>query len=61
MDRGAVLVDIREPDEHSRLRIAGARHQPLSRLKKFDVGKDTSAERLARAGRWSKIASRRSK
>jgi rhodanese-related sulfurtransferase len=43
IDRGAVMVDIRELDEHARLRIAGARHQPLSRLKKFDVGKDASA------------------
>jgi rhodanese-related sulfurtransferase len=29
---GAVLVDIREPDEHARERIPGARHHPLSRL-----------------------------
>jgi rhodanese-related sulfurtransferase len=42
IDRGAVLVDIRELDEHSRLRIAGARHEPLSRLGKLDVGKDAS-------------------
>ena len=29
---GAVLVDIRERDEHARERIAGARHLPLSQL-----------------------------
>jgi rhodanese-related sulfurtransferase len=30
--RGAVLVDIREADEHARERIPGARHHALSRL-----------------------------
>lgn len=29
---GALLVDIREPDEHARLRIPGARNIPVSRL-----------------------------
>lgn len=29
---GAVLVDVREPDEHLRLRIPGARNIPLSRI-----------------------------
>jgi rhodanese-related sulfurtransferase len=43
IDRGAVLVDIRELDEHSRLRIAQARHQPLSRLGQFDLGGDAPA------------------
>jgi len=43
IDRGAILVDIRERDEHSRRRIAGARHQPLLRLGELDVGKDASA------------------
>ncbi len=43
IDRGAVLVDIRELDEHSRMRIAGARHEPLSRLGQLDVGKDALA------------------
>jgi rhodanese-related sulfurtransferase len=43
IDRGAVLVDIREQDEHARMRIAGARHEPLSRLGKLEVGKDASA------------------
>lgn len=38
IDRGAVLVDIREFDEHSRSRIATARHAPLSRLDKLEVG-----------------------
>lgn len=29
---GAVLVDVREPDEHAREHISGARHVPLSRM-----------------------------
>jgi rhodanese-related sulfurtransferase len=33
LDRGdAVLIDVREPDEHARERIAGARLAPLSRF-----------------------------
>lgn len=32
LDQGAVLVDIREADEHARERIAGARHVALSKL-----------------------------
>lgn len=31
-DHGAVLVDVREPDEHARERIPGSRNLPLSRL-----------------------------
>jgi rhodanese-related sulfurtransferase len=43
IDRGAILVDIRELDEHSRMRIAAARHEPLSRLGQTDIGKDAPA------------------
>lgn len=32
VDEGALLVDVREPDEHARERIAGARLAPVSRL-----------------------------
>jgi rhodanese-related sulfurtransferase len=32
IDEGALLVDIREPDEHARERVPGARNAPLSRL-----------------------------
>ena len=32
MSRGAALVDIREPDEHARIRIPGAVNVPLDRL-----------------------------
>jgi rhodanese-related sulfurtransferase len=43
IDRGAVLIDIREADEHARARIAEARHEPLSRLDRLDVGKNPLA------------------
>lgn len=32
LDRGAVLVDVREPDEHARARIPGSRNLPISAL-----------------------------
>jgi rhodanese-related sulfurtransferase len=32
IDQGAILIDIREPDEHARERIAGARNIAVSRL-----------------------------
>jgi rhodanese-related sulfurtransferase len=32
LDEGAVLVDVRGPDEHARERIPGARNHPLDRL-----------------------------
>ncbi len=32
VDQGAILVDVREADEHARQRIPGARHLPLSGL-----------------------------
>jgi rhodanese-related sulfurtransferase len=32
MDKGAILVDVREADEHARERIPGAYHLPLSML-----------------------------
>ena len=37
VDQGAVLVDIREADEHARERVPGARHNPLSRLSPLDA------------------------
>jgi len=43
IDRGAVLVDIRELDEHARNRIPAARHAPLSRLDKLEVGTNVPA------------------
>jgi rhodanese-related sulfurtransferase len=43
IDRGAVLVDIRELDEHARSKIPAARHAPLSRLDKLEIGTDAKA------------------
>jgi len=43
IEAGAVLVDIREADEHARSRIPAARHAPLSRLNKLDVDPNASA------------------
>jgi rhodanese-related sulfurtransferase len=37
LDRGAILIDIREADERAREQIAGARHLPLSRLDEADI------------------------
>ena len=37
LDRGAVLIDIREADEHAREKIPGARHMPLSKLDEMDL------------------------
>jgi rhodanese-related sulfurtransferase len=43
IDRGAVLVDIREFDEHARSKIPAARHAPLSRLDKLEIGTEAPA------------------
>lgn len=37
LDQGAVLVDVREADEHARERVPGARNVPLSRLVEVDA------------------------
>lgn len=37
LDQGAMLVDIREADEHAREKIAGARHLPVSKLDEADL------------------------
>ena len=37
LNQGAILIDIREADEHARERIAGARHLPLSKLDEADL------------------------
>jgi rhodanese-related sulfurtransferase len=36
-DEGATLVDVREPDEHARERIPGARNLPLSQLEEAEL------------------------
>ena len=37
LDSGALLIDIREADEHAREKIPGARHLPLSMLDEADL------------------------
>ena len=37
MDGGAILIDIREADEHARERIPGARHIALSKMDEADI------------------------
>ena len=37
MEGGAILIDIREADEHARERIPGARHIALSKLDEADI------------------------
>jgi len=37
LDSGALLIDIREADEHAREKIPGARHLPLSKLDDADL------------------------
>lgn len=38
IDEGALLVDIREPDEHARERVPGARNRPLANLADLRTG-----------------------
>jgi rhodanese-related sulfurtransferase len=38
VEQGALLVDIREADEHAREQIPGARHLPLSKFDVMDLG-----------------------
>ncbi len=38
IDQGALLIDIREPDEHLRERVPGARNQPLGKLAPLKTG-----------------------
>lgn len=37
LDSGALLIDIREADEHAREKISGVRHLPLSKLDEADL------------------------
>jgi rhodanese-related sulfurtransferase len=37
LDQGAILVDIREADEHAREKVLGARHLALSKLDEADL------------------------
>lgn len=43
IEAGAVLIDIREADEHARSRIPAARHAPLSRLEALKIEPEATA------------------
>ncbi len=43
IDRGAILVDIRDAEEHARERIPQARNMPLSKLCETSVGRGETA------------------
>jgi rhodanese-related sulfurtransferase len=43
IDKGAILVDVRNTDEHARERIPAARNMPLSKLGETRVGQGHSA------------------
>ena len=40
LNQGAILVDIRETDEHAREKITGAQHLPLSKLDEAKLALD---------------------
>ena len=62
IDEGAVLVDIREADEHRRERVPGARHHALSGLGMIDAGTAKAVVFHCRSGaRTQANASRRSR
>lgn len=50
IEEGAILVDIRELDEHARERVPGARHHALSRLSTIDTGGATAVVFHCRSG-----------
>lgn len=65
-DPGALLIDVREPDEHARAHIPGARNLPLSRLEAADLALPpgrtlifhcrSGARTAAQAGRLAALA-----
>lgn len=58
IDEGAVLVDVREADEHLRERIPGARNTPLSRLDQLGTGSRPVVFHCRSGGRTSANAGR---
>ncbi len=59
-DAGAVLVDVREPDEWRAGRAAGARHVPLGQLpnRLAEIPRDRSVLLICRSGNRSGAAQR---
>ena len=59
IDEGAVLVDIREFDEHARERVPGARHHALSRLSSIDTQGATAVIFHCRSGNRTQLNAQR--
>ncbi|NGM23902.1 hypothetical protein G3576_28105 [Roseomonas stagni] len=53
---GAVLVDVREPDEHATMRIPGARNLPLSRLEQVALAVTPGATVIFHCGTGARTA-----
>lgn len=59
IDEGALLIDIREPNEHAQERVPGARNQPLSRLAPIDACGAKAVIFHCRSGARTALNSRR--
>jgi len=52
LDQGAILVDIREADEHAREKVLGARHLALSKLDEADLALQVGQSRHLSLQEW---------
>ena len=59
VDRGALLVDIREADEHVREHIPGAQHQPLSTLTSLEPAGAPAVVFYCRSGNRTTVNAQR--
>lgn len=59
IDGGALLVDIREPDEFARERVPGARNQPLGALANLGTGRATAVIFHCRSGNRTQLNAQR--
>ena len=58
LNQGAILVDIREMDEHAREKITGAQHLPLSKLHEAKLALDEAKLALERQARHLSLKER---
>lgn len=58
IDQGALLVDVRDPDEHLRERIPGAQNTPLSRLEQLTLSSQPVVFHCKSGGRTAANAGR---
>lgn len=58
IDDGALLIDVREPDEHARERVPGARNRPMSRLSELPADAKAVVFHCRSGARTSANASR---